>query len=149
MAEVLRALVVMTCWWHQDIAQSLFSAEGLKFRQPIQWPCDLFPGPPLIYKHNESWVFAGNARLVQRAAKHFLFVSSALFSAYFITICDNESFPKRKKSTTRQTGLISECCKDSHLLSKCSESLSKAPLPQRSVPEDNLEDSISSVHSSG
>lgn len=36
--------------------------------------------------------------IVQRAAKHFLFVSSALFSAYFITICDNESFPKRKKS---------------------------------------------------
>lgn len=94
----------MTCWWHQDIEQNLFSALGLKVRQPIHWPCDLFPGPPSIYNHNESYVYAGNAWHslrwpLQRDPKYFWFVSLALFSPYFITIGDNKCFLKISQVT--------------------------------------------------
>lgn len=84
MVEVLKALAVMTCWWHQDIEQSLFSARGSKVRQPIHWPCDLFLGPPANYNHNESYVYAGSAQrslrwALQTDPKDFRLVSSAAF----------------------------------------------------------------------
>lgn len=69
-----------------------FLGRGLKVRQPIHWPCDLFPGPPSIYKHNESYVYAGNAWVclrwaLHRDSKYILLVSAALFRPYFITVC--------------------------------------------------------------
>lgn len=62
--------VVMTCWWHQDTEQSLFSAHRLKVRHLIHWPRDLFPGPPTISNHTESRVYAVSARFCVKWARH-------------------------------------------------------------------------------
>lgn len=130
MVEVLRALVVMTCWWHQDIEQSLFSAPGLKVRQPIHWPCDLFPGPPSNYNHNESYVYVGNAWLslrwaLQRRPEYFeLFLQPSLVLT-LSPVCPSDRFLKFGRQGSSSNAV--ETHNSKHLLSKCSESLFQTP----------------------